>query len=273
MPATNPATKQTATAAKVEKKADKPAAAAGGAAADKKVPVPETVLKRRKTTAQKLEQAQKSKIAARKKHTATRKLIFKRAEKYAHEYLLRERSLVRFRRQAKNTGSFYVEAEAKVAFVVRIRGTNGLHPKPRKILQLLRLRQINNGTFVRLNKATLEMLKLVEPYIAFGTPNLKTVKELIYKRGYAKVHHQRIGLTSNSIVEKALGKYNIICVEDLIHEIYTVGPHFKEATRFLWPFKLQPPRGGWNQVNRHYNDGGDFGNREDKINALVQSMN
>jgi ribosomal protein L30/L7E len=54
--------------------------------------------------------------------------------------------------QAKATGNFYVPAEAKVAFVIRIRGINGVDPKTRKILQLLRLRQINNGVFVRLNK-------------------------------------------------------------------------------------------------------------------------
>ena len=35
-----------------------------------------------------------------------------------------------------------------------------------------------------------------------------------------------------------LGKYNIICIEDLIHEIYTVGPAFKQASNFLWPVKL-----------------------------------
>ena len=28
---------------------------------------------------------------------------------------------------------------------------------------------------------------LVEPYIAWGTPNLKSVRELIYKRGFVKV--------------------------------------------------------------------------------------
>ena len=39
----------------------------------------------------------------------------------------------------------------------------------------------------QINKATVNMLRRVEPYITWGTPNLKTVKELIYKRGYGKV--------------------------------------------------------------------------------------
>lgn len=45
---------------------------------------------------------------------------------------------------------------------------NGVSPRVRKILQLLRLRQINNGVFIKLNKATINMLRLVEPYIAWG---------------------------------------------------------------------------------------------------------
>jgi large subunit ribosomal protein L7e len=71
--------------------------------------------------------------------------------------------------------------------VIRIKGINKIDPKKRKTLQLLRLLQINNGIFVRLTKATIEMLRIVEPYIAYGYPNLKSVRELIYKRGYGKM--------------------------------------------------------------------------------------
>lgn len=60
-------------------------------------------------------------------------------------------------------------------------------------------------------------------------PNLKTVRELIYKRGYGKVHKQRIPLTNNAIIEEQLGKHNIVCVEDLVHEIVTAGPNFKQV--------------------------------------------
>lgn len=69
-----------------------------------------------------------------------------------------------------------------------------------------------------------------------------------------------------------LGRYGIICIEDIIHEIYTVGPHFKQATNFLWPFKLNTPTGGWSKKTTHYVEGGDFGNRENKINTLLRRM-
>ena len=98
------------------------------------------------------------------------------------------------------------------------------------------------------------------------------MRDLIYKRGHAKVNKQRIPITDNAIIEDSLGKHGIICVEDLVHEIYTVGPHFKEAANFLWPFKLNSPTGGWKKKGNHYMEGGDYGCREDKINALVKQM-
>lgn len=210
---------------------------------------------------------------AKKAKSKSRRVIFQKAEKYVKEYRSQERNLIRMRRQAKNAGNFFVEPEAKLAFVIRIRGINQVDPKTRKILQLLRLRQIFNGVFVRLNKATINMLRLVEPYIAYGYPNLKSVKELVYKRGYGKVSGQRIPLSDNAVVEQNLGKVGLVCVEDLIHEIFTVGPNFKVANNFLWPFKLSSPLGGLKKKANHFIEGGDAGNRDVKINNLIRQMN
>ena len=117
------------------------------------------------------------------------------------------------------------------------------------------------------------MLRIVEPYIAWGYPNLKSVNELIYNRGYGKINKKRIALTDNSLIARSLGKFGIICMEDLIHEIYTVGKRFKEANNFLWPFKLSSPRGGMKKKTTHFVEGGDAGNREDQINRLIRRMN
>merc|ERR1712137_1208551 len=119
-------------------------------------------------------------------------------------------------------------------------------PKPRKILQLLRLNQIFNGVFIRLNAATQNMMRMVSPWITWGYPNLNVTRKLLYNRGYATFQKQRKRL-DNTIIEKALGKKKIICMEDLIFQLYTCGPHFKEVNRFLWPFKLNSPKGGLKQ--------------------------
>jgi hypothetical protein len=50
------------------------------------------------------------------------------------------------------------------------------------------------------------------------------------------------------MIEKKLKKQGVVCVEDVIHEIYTVGPQFKKVNKFLWPFKLSSPRGGFRDI-------------------------
>ena len=219
-----------------------------------------------------------------------REAMVKRTEQYNKEYAQMEADLVAQRRDAHNNGHLFCddlvaqrrdahnnghlfcEGEGRLAIVVRIRGINQCSPKVKKTLRLLRLRQIHNAVFVRLNKATMEMLRLVEPYIAYGYPNLKLVRSLIYKRGYAKLNKQRVPLMLNEQIEQVLGKFGIVGVEDLIHEIYTVGPHFKEANNFLWPFKLNSPNGGFSKKLRHFNEGGDYGNHEVLIGKLVNRM-
>lgn len=198
--------------------------------------------------------------------------MVKRSEKYEKEYAQMEADLVNQRREARAQGHLFAEPEGRLAIVVRIRGINQTSPKVKKTLQLLRLRQIHNAVFVRLNKATMEMLRLVEPYIAYGYPNLKTVRELIYKRGFAKLNKQRVPLMKNEQIEKVLGKFDILSVEDLVHEIYTVGPHFKECANFLWPFKLSSPNGGFSKKLLHFNEGGDYGNHEVLIGKLINRM-
>ena len=233
---------------------------------------PESLIKKEKRNAALAEKAAAAKVAGAKAAKAARSTAFKNAKKYNEEYAAIEKNLIDQRRQAKKEGNYFLEPEGKLAVVVRIRGIIGISPKVRKILQLLRLRQIHNAVFIRLNKATLQMLNYVGPYIAWGYPTLKNVRELIYKRGHGKVSKQRIPLTDNSIIEGVLGKHGIICMEDLIHEIYTVGPNFKEAANFLLPFRLSSPLGGFQKKLIHFNEGGDCGNREHKITGLIKKM-
>ena len=198
------------------------------------VVVPENIQKKNARN-EKLK-ALKEKVTAKRKeqNVKRRQEYLTRAQKYYQEYQSEQREIIKLKRQAKAENSLYVPPEAKVLFVVRIRGVNKIAPKPRKILTLLRLRQLHNGVFVRVNQSILNMLQIIQPFVTYGPPSKRLVEHLIYKRGYGKLDGQRIPLTSNKIVEHALGKHGLICVEDLIHEIATCGEHFKAANNFLW---------------------------------------
>jgi large subunit ribosomal protein L7e len=237
--------------------------------------VPEQVKLKLERNAALAEEKQKTATAIKKNRAEQRAQLKTRTLKYDKEYASHQRKLITLRRQAKADGNFFVEPEAKLLFVVRIVGILKMSPKPRKVLQLLRLRQLHNGVFLKVNKPILNMLKLVQPYVTYGYPSLKTVRELVYKRGFGKVNKQRIPLVDNEIVTTSLGEHGIFGVEDLVHEIYTVGPNFKQASNFLWPFKLSAPKGGF-VCKRHgfcEQRGGDWGNREEVINELISRMN
>jgi len=242
----------------------KPAAAAA--------PVPESVLKKQAATKKSAEDRAKQQAARKQDLKKKRKTIFQSAAKYVKEYQSSERNLIRMRRQARDNGNYFIEPSPKVVFVVRIRGINGVDPKTRKILQLLRLRQIHNGVFLRFNKATLNMLRSVNTYVTYGTPNVKAVRELVYKRGFANVKKQRIAITDNSVIQKELGADNVICTEDIVHSLMTCCKSFGKVSKFLWPFKLNSPSGGFSKKRISFIEGGQYGNREAFISQLIHRM-
>merc|ERR1712054_63450 len=137
--------------------------------------VPESVLKKRQKQIQLAEEKAIKAVEEKKARKSTRKAIFKRAEQYVKEYRKQERDVIRLKRLARRsdkknpneaTSNFYVPEEPKFAILIRIKGINAVAPKVRKTLQLFRLLQINNAVFVKLNKATLNMIRIIEPYIA-----------------------------------------------------------------------------------------------------------
>merc|ERR1712166_1466338 len=99
----------------------------------------------------------------------------------------------------------------KVVFVVRIAGIIKMAPKPRKVLQLLRLRQLHNGVFLKMNKPIMNMGKLVQPYVTLGYPSLKSIREVVNK--------QRIPLMDTDVISENLGRYGCFGHEDIIHEL------------------------------------------------------
>lgn len=69
-----------------------------------------------------LKALKESREQAKKDRAAARKLAAENAEKYFNEYQQADAALIAAKREAKSKGSFYVEEEPKVAFVIRIRG-------------------------------------------------------------------------------------------------------------------------------------------------------
>jgi len=202
------------------------------------------VLKKRKMS----EKSRADRAAAaekKKKKNPNQIQAYKSAEKFVKEY----RSLAKQRVQLARAGArsdnetktkaHKGTPDDRLLFVIRSRGASDMHDKAKKILTKLGLKNINSAVFMKSNPENLKLIKICDAYLSYGYPNNKSVQELLYKRGFAKVGKERVPLNDNAMVEKALGKQGIVCVEDVVNEITTVGEHFKEVNNFLWPFKLR----------------------------------
>lgn len=90
------------------------------------------------------------------------------------------RTEIRMSRMTRKAVNFCVPAEPTLALGIRI-SINGVTTKVWQMLQLLCLHHILHGIFVKLNKPSVNVLRIVELYSAWGNSNLKSVNKLIYR--------------------------------------------------------------------------------------------
>ncbi|KAH3756644.1 60S ribosomal protein L7 [Pelomyxa schiedti] len=131
----------------------------------------------------------------------------------------------------------------KVLFVYRRKSYFGLPRRIDSIFKKLRLTKFPTGVFVQPTPSMLSKLRLIERYVIIGTPSPHTVREVLNRRGVTFVDHKPVPLSTNLVIEKALGKYNIVCVEDLVNQIANGGKQFRTIVgKFLAPCRLVEPK-------------------------------
>ncbi|EDK45025.1 ribosome biogenesis protein RLP7 [Lodderomyces elongisporus NRRL YB-4239] len=150
------------------------------------------------------------------------------------------------------------QGDYKLLFLIRIPNhTKGLKipKKAFQVLQVLKLTESNTGVFIKANSSTIKLLGLIAPYVIIGQPSILSIRKLFQKRARFKTIEQDeetkedvekvVKLDNNKVVEDKFEDDGMICIEDLIHEIVTMGPNFLKITGWLEPFKLNQPVHGW----------------------------
>lgn len=98
--------------------------------------------------------------------------------------------------------------------------------------------------------------------MAFGYISKKAVDELVHRRAFTEHTGVRKPLTDNVSVEKKLGDKGVLCLNDLAHEIFSIGPNYTAAVGMLATFKLSSPVGTYEKklldVNDDVEDKGGF---------------
>lgn len=95
--------------------------------------------------------------------------------------------------------------------------------------------------FTTFNIIVLARLKPLDSYVAYGYISSQLVHELVHRRAFICVNRERRHLSNNLVIEELFGEKNILCVNDLVHELYTIGPNFTEILSIFAPFHLAAP--------------------------------
>ena len=149
----------------------------------------------------------------------------------------------------------------KLLLVVRIRGVTDISRQQRILLNKFNLRKVNTAVFVKGSSVNIRLLKRIENYITWGEPSKRLISELIYKKMHGKVGEERVQIKSNAQVEEHIGG-DVICLEDIIKEISSVGSNFQQICDFMFPFKLTSPEGTLaSRLRKPVNDNGHWGYR------------
>lgn len=107
-----------------------------------------------------------------------------------------------------------------------------------KVLNSLRMGNRHDCVLLKNNKENQILLKIVEPFVCFGYPTVGTIRELVFKKGFAFMGGRKIPIQSNKLIEDHLGEHGVICLEDVIHELSSVGEKFDYVVKFLGPFQV-----------------------------------
>lgn len=190
-------------------------------------------------------------------------------EKILKEYKKEQAEL---KEKISNTSELYVPAEANFFVAIQIRSQIKISPRPKKTLSLLRLKNINNCVILKNNQSMKNMLQNAKDYIAFGTISYELLRRLVYSRGYGKINGVKVKLTSENIETAFQGKFK--CIEELCDVIYHGKEEMRDVLRFLCPFKLNPPKGGFKNGHkkRSFVQGGSTNDHKELLGELLERM-
>ncbi|KAI9295852.1 ribosomal protein L30p/L7e [Neoconidiobolus thromboides FSU 785] len=214
--------------------------------------------------------------SAKAKSSNEKKTRFLRPDHFLKNSLKKAKEVRRLNRIKRHNILPKVPLTGKVYLVIRNKTIGDIPVTVKKAFSELRLSKINTAVFVEATKENMDKIQLISPYVVFGEPNLNSVKSLIYKRGYTEINDKRVVLDNNNLVEEKLGEQGIICIEDLVHEISTVGDNFNIVSNFLAPFSFIIPKNSdktLKMVNSTVMDRTSEQEKADIINQLVAKMN
>ncbi|BBL45887.1 50S ribosomal protein L30 [Nanobdella aerobiophila] len=150
--------------------------------------------------------------------------------------------------------------------VIRIRGTNKAKKEIKDTLYLLRLRRNNYAVILDKTDSIVNMVRKVEPWVAWGEIDRDTLKELLLNRGRIKGNKK---LTEDYIKDKLKMSF-----DEFVEKLYNSEINMNDIQDIKPFFRLVPPKGGYKRkgIKFDYKHGGAYGYYGKDINILLKRM-
>ena len=146
---------------------------------------------------------------------------------------------------------------------IRVRGTTGVKGEVADTMKMLRLNRINHVVILDENPSYKGMLQKAKDYITWGEINEETLAKVITKRGRLPGGEK---VTEEFLKENTSHKN----IEDVSKAVFK-GEKLEEMG--IKPvFRLHPPRKGFKNVKKAYNEDGILGYRGEDIENLIRKM-
>ncbi|WP_287954218.1 50S ribosomal protein L30 [Acidiplasma sp.] len=148
--------------------------------------------------------------------------------------------------------------------IVRIRGSTGIKPGIEKTLELLNLHSINHMVVYDETPSIKGMLQIAKDYLTWGEVDADTLELLlenrILLRGRKKIDDEHL---------KAMG---FSSYRDLADAIISGKVKLNKSNDIIPVIRLNPPKGGYEAIQKQYKQGGSAGYRGKNINELIKRM-
>lgn len=149
--------------------------------------------------------------------------------------------------------------------VVRVRGTININTDIKDALRMMHLTRANHCTIIPEDAQWRGTLLKVKDYVTWGPVDLKTMLEILEKRGRVEGGKP---LTSAYLALKTPFK----SLPELAAALTAQKADLRRLPGVKPLFRLAPPRKGYEKITHDYKTGGTLGDRGEKINELIRRM-
>jgi large subunit ribosomal protein L30 len=146
--------------------------------------------------------------------------------------------------------------------IIRLRGRVKVKKVINNTMEMLKLKSVNNCVVIPETETYIGMVNKIKDYVTYGTISKEIFEKMLLKWGR---------IEGNKRITDAYLKEKKYTVDKLFQDLGKSKVKLRDIGIKI-PFRLHPPRKGLKSIKKPFSMKGDLGNRNEKINDLLERM-